>query len=42
MSTQLLDDAADHAHRHRLTAQLGLLHDFGGDRFNRMSRTHNG
>jgi hypothetical protein len=40
MRTQLLKHALDHAHRHRLTGTLGLLHHFSGDRFNRMNRTH--
>ena len=40
MSTQLLKHTTDHAHADELTGALGLLHYFGGDRFDRMSRTH--
>jgi hypothetical protein len=40
MPLQLLDCTIDQAHADELTAGLGLLHDFGGDRFNRMSSTH--
>jgi len=40
MSSQLLEDTLDHAHADELMTRLGLPEHFDGDRFDRVSRTH--
>jgi hypothetical protein len=40
MRAELIKHASYHAHRDELTGRLGFLHNFTGDRFNRMHRFH--
>jgi len=40
MRSELIQHTIDDRHADRLTGALALLDHFGGDRLNRMSRTH--